>query len=157
METELSDADDSACLGADGVVPAIKAHQRRTPSDSSRRASMISVVEGEIVPRLLLLYGSARPAKTRVGASSTATGPDDVEELARVLLAHCPEAAYEFVEAVRHRGVAYDRICLGLLIPAAQRLAERWERRELSYHDLTQGLNALHAVVLGIGGAVESD
>jgi hypothetical protein len=157
METEHSDADVCACLGTDDAVPAKKTHQRRPPSDSSRRASLISVVESEIVPRLLLLYGSPGPARTRVGAASTATDPDDVEELVRVLLAHGRETAYEFVEAVRHRGIAYDRICLGLLIPAAHDLAERWERRELSYQELAWGLDALHAVVLEVGGAAESN
>lgn len=156
MATERFDAEDSACLGMDHAVPDAKANQRRPPSDSSRRAALTSMIEGEIVPRLLMLFRSAGPAKAGVGAASTATDPDDVEELARVLLAHCPEAAHEFVEAVRHRGVAYDRICLGLLIPAAHCLAERWERRELSFQELALGLNALHAVVREIGGAAES-
>lgn len=155
METEKSEADDSACLGTEDAVPERKARQRWPSSDDSRRASLISTLEGEIVPRLLMLYRSAGPAKTGVGSTRSATGPDDVEELARALLAHCPETAHEFVETVRQRGVAYDRICAGLLIPAAHRLAERWERRELSYQQLTLGLHALHAVVREVGGAAE--
>jgi hypothetical protein len=121
------------------------------------RATLISTLEGEIVPRLLMLSRSAGRAMTSAGAASTATGPDDVEELARVLLAHCPDSAQEFVEAVRQRGVPYDRICLGLLIPAAQHLAERWERRELSYQQLSLGLNTLRTVVVDVGGAAESN
>lgn len=156
MESGESDADEPAGLGTEDAVPERKAPPRWPSSDGSRRGELIGTLEGEIVPRLLMLYRSAGPAKTCVGAASTATGPDDVEELARVLLAYRPDTAYEFVEAVRQRGVPYDRICVGLLIPTAQRLAERWERRELSYRQLTLGLNALHAVVLEVGGAAES-
>lgn len=157
METEKSDADSSACLEADEAVPDGRANPRWSAGDRMRRASLISTLEGEIVPRLLMLSRSAGPARTSAGAASTATGPDDVEELARVLLAHCPDTAHEFVEAVRQRGVPYDRLCVGLLVPAAQRLAEQWERRELSYQQLSLGLNALRAVVLDVGGAAESN
>lgn len=157
METEKSDPDDSAGIGKDDAVSERTAHQRPPRSDGARRAALVGILEGEIVPRLLMLCRSAGPAKARVGAASTATGPDDVEELARVLLAHCPESAHEFVAAVRQRGVPCDRICLGLLIPAAHSLAQRWERRELSFQELMLGLNVLQAVVLGIGGAAESN
>lgn len=157
METEKSDPDDSAGIGTDDAVPERKAHPRPPRTDSARRAALVSTLEGEIVPRLLMLHRSAGHANARVVAASTSTGPDEVEKLARVLLVHCPETAHEFVAAVRRRGVPYDCICLGLLIPAAHCLAEQWERRELSFHELMLGLGVLQAVVLGIGGAAASN
>jgi len=138
-------------------MPEATALERWRSNVGSRRASLISTLEGEIVPRLLMLHRSTGTAESDAGAASNTTGPDDVEDLARVLLARYPAAAHEFVEAVRQRGVSNDRICLGLLIPAVQRLAERWERRELSYQQLTLGLNALRAMVLEVGDTAEGN
>ena len=156
MATDQPDADGPACLRTADAVASGDAHLPWSPGDQSRHASLIRTLEGEIVPRLLMLSRSAGPAKACVGAGGTATVPGDVEELARVLLAHCPDTAQEFVEAVRQRGVPHDGVFLGLLIPVARRLAERWERRELSHQQLAAGLNALQAVVLDFGAAESS-
>jgi MerR family transcriptional regulator, light-induced transcriptional regulator len=155
METEQSDSDDSAGIGTDTAVPARKASPRPPQTDRSRRSVLVSTLEGEIVPRLLMLHRAAGPAKLSIDVPSATTGASEVEELARALLAQSPETAHEFVEAVHQRGVPYDRICLGLLIPAAHFLAERWERRELGFQELMLGLGVLQAVVLGIGGAAD--
>jgi hypothetical protein len=122
---------------------------------SAQSAALVSTLEGEIVPRLLVLCRSTGQSGAIAGAAG-ATDPGDVEELARLLLAHGPALAYEFVAAVLQRGVPYDRICLDLLVPAAHRLAQQWECREIAYQEVAHGLSALHAVVLDIVGEARS-
>ena len=153
METKKSDAEETAGVAAAPGVREGQVDQHRPRNEGSRRTALVSTLEGEIVPRLLMLCRSADPDSAAAGAASTATDPGDVEELARLLLAHGPELACEFVAAVRERGVPFGRICLGLFVPAAHLLAERWERRELGFADLMRGLDALHAVILEISAA----
>jgi hypothetical protein len=143
--------------------------------EQSRRAALIRTIEGEMVPRLLMLCREA--GVERVRAADPATGPWssspwnpgpwtpgagdvgewDVEELARLLVAHGPEMAREFVETVRQRGVPYESICVELLAPTARRLAEQWEHWNLGYSDLALSLGNLTAVVMEIGAAGKID
>jgi hypothetical protein len=125
-------------------------------SEHPRRAALVSTIEGEIVPRLLMLRRSATPAPAEAGPEQGALDPDDVDELARLLVAHGPGLACAWVETIRQRGAPYDRICLDLLAPAAQRLVARWESQHFSYAELRNGLDALHAVVLEVSGAARS-
>lgn len=123
-------------------------------SSDSRRAALISTLEGEVVPRLLMLCRTANAQQASAGSRKT-TDRWDVEELARLLVAHGPETAWAFVEAVRQRGVPHERICLDLLVPVAHRLAEQWERRDFGHPELTLGLEGLLMVVVEIGKAAK--
>jgi hypothetical protein len=127
------------------------------PREQQRRAALVSTIEGEIVPRLLMLCRAATPARAKPQVGASALEPGDVEELARLLLAHGPGMACEYVEAIRQRGMPYDRICLDLLAPTARQLVDRWEHQDFSYPELTSSLDALHAVVLEVSGAARSD
>lgn len=123
--------------------------------DESRRcAELVGVIEGEILPRLLLLCRSSGPAARAQPAART--GDDEAAELARLLVAHGANMAREFIEAVRQSGVPYPVICTELLAPAARQLVDRWEQRDLGYGDLANGLDALRAVVSDIGGPARS-
>jgi hypothetical protein len=123
----------------------------------SRRAALISTIEGEMVPRLLMLRRTTGSEQSGASSADKATEPGDVEELARLLVAHGPEIAWAFVEAAHLRGVSYDRICVGLLAPAARRLAEQWEHRDVGKSELTLGLDGLRTVLLEIGNAAKNE
>jgi hypothetical protein len=155
----------------DRTVSEATADPARRPREQSRRAALIRTIEGEMVPRLLMLCREAGAERVRAGAAAQTspwtagpwtTGPGDieawdVEELARLLVAHGPEMAREFVETVRQRGVPYESICVELLAPTARRLAEQWEQWDLGYSDLALSLGNLTAVVLEIGAAGKVD
>jgi MerR family transcriptional regulator, light-induced transcriptional regulator len=147
MAIENSDPEEFARIAADTPVPPGAPDPRRPRSEQSRRAALVSTLEGEIVPRLLMLCRADSASIAGATGPADATDPGDVEELARLLLAHGPEMAYEFAEVLRHRGVTHDRIFLDLLAQAAFQLAERWESQDLDYPELMQGLGALQKVV----------
>jgi hypothetical protein len=46
---------------------------------------------------------------------------------------------------------------VGLLAPAARRLAEQWERRDFGKSELTLGLTGLRTVLLEIGNAAKNE
>jgi hypothetical protein len=147
MATETFDPDKFAGLTADTAAPEVAPDLPRCRSETARRAALVSTLEGEIVPRMLMLCRSDRAASTTSESSTPATDPGDVEEMARLLLAHGPEMAFEFAEVLRHRGITHDRIFLDLLAQAAFQLADRWESQDLDYPALMQGLGALRTVV----------
>jgi hypothetical protein len=156
MQSDKS-ASDSA-LGEELSFAAEDLHDADAPrmGEHPRRAALVSTIEGEIVPRLLMLCRAATPARAESGPARQALEPADVDELARLLLAHGPAMACAWVETIRQRGAPYDRICLDLLAPTARRLVEGWENQDFSYAALTGSLDALHAVVLEVSGAARS-
>jgi len=113
------------------------------------RRAITSTIEGDIVPRLLLMCRTHIAGQDQPPMPAS-PHPWDIDELARLLIAHGPETAWSFVEAVRHRGVPAHRICLELLAPTAHRLAEQWEQREFGEPELALGLDRLLTVLLGM-------
>lgn len=112
----------------------------QTRSEAARYARLVRVIEGEIVPRLLM---------SRAGAGTHAPSAD-VAELARLLLVHEGEIASEFVHMLRQHGALPERICLELLAPAARQLGELWARDACDFAELTTGLCRLQAVLLEV-------
>lgn len=157
MKTEQHALPDLVDSSTESPAPDSGAAPGRSRGDRARPTRLVSTIEGEIVPRLLMLRRSTVVAGTSTGWAAKATDPADVDELARLLIEHGPEMACAFVEAIHEQGVPYERICLQLLAPTARRLAERWENCDLRYPDLTLGLDALHAVVLEVSGAAKND
>jgi len=157
MQTDDSAPEDRAVHCTDQSATETTADPARPRSGHSRRTSLISTIEGEMVPRLLMLSRTAGAEQDSAGSPGNATNPWEVEELARLLVAHSPEIARAFVEAVSQRGVPYERICVGLIAPAARRLAEQCKHRDFGKSELALGLDGLRTVLLEIGNAAKND
>jgi hypothetical protein len=109
--------------------------------ESDRLARLIRTVEGEIVPRLLVsLSGS-------LAAAAEVPSRDAVCELTRLLLVSEESRAADLVRIVHEQGMSRNRICLGLIAPAARRLGELWERNECNFNQLMLGLSRLESVL----------
>jgi methanogenic corrinoid protein MtbC1 len=139
----LSQVEDGGCEGG-GLT-----------ASEARRARLVRTIEGEIVPRLVLarrVVGNGKePSPVESGGRSVdaADVPDatDVKELVRLLLAHDVAFASAYVETVRQRGAALDRVCLELLAPAARELGLMWEEDECDFMQVTVGLCRLHQLL----------
>ena len=115
--------------------------------DDERLRALARTIEAEIVPRLLMSF--ARSSRSN-DASNDGRGlpePGDMDELARLLLAHEAEVASAFVQIVRQRGTSAERICLDLLAPVAKRLGTLWESGLCDFNELTRGLERLQAIL----------
>jgi methanogenic corrinoid protein MtbC1 len=112
------------------------------------RARLVRVIEGEIVPRLVLTRG--HPPQPEVPHEAEGAPPPDatdVRELVRLLLAHDMGVALAYVETVRQRGATLDVVCLQLLAPAARELGLLWEEDECDFMQVTLALCRLHQVL----------
>lgn len=135
-------------LGGEAV-----ARQRR---ESGRL--LTSVVETEVIPRLLLARragSGAVPARDDGGSAPT---PEEVEELVALAVAHDGERASAYVEAVRAaRGASVETLYLDLLAPAARRLGELWTADLCTFADVTVALGRLQQVMRGLGPAFRGE
>lgn len=115
-------------------------------SRERERHRLRRIIEGEIVPRLLLVH-AAGPAEDE----GRRAGEDDVEELARLAVQHDAEMALAFVEALMGEGVGPDAARLGLLAPAVRRLGEQWEDDDCTFAQVSLGLSRLQQVLWRLG------
>lgn len=112
---------------------------RRGVADHER---LERTIEEQIIPRLMLMHGRMSEAVAGAPRPSGARRPrpEHVAELARLVIAPSLEPALLFVQGLRDRGMALERIYLELLVPAARLLGEMWNADYCSFTDVTIGL-----------------
>jgi methanogenic corrinoid protein MtbC1 len=118
-----------------------------------RVATLVSTIEAEIVPRMMLARRGTAEAAGAAGVPVDVPEPRDLDELTRLLLDHEVGVAKSYVDAVRARGVPLDSLCLALLAPAARRLGAMWEDDTADFATVTVGLCHLHEVLRQLGRA----
>lgn len=119
-----------------------------------RSISLGGLVEGEIIPRLLLAHCEAHPdghdiegrtSEPRPPGGRFETGEAELFST-RPLYLEADELLTE-VEAFLDRGVSVESIMVDLLAPSARRLGEMWEEDECDFVDVTMGLWRLQEVM----------
>jgi methanogenic corrinoid protein MtbC1 len=101
------------------------------------------IVEGEIIPRLMLVHRLER----QDGRESIPLSPDTIERFALYSLSSGHDSLMAIVGTLLQQGVALDSIYIDLLGPAARRLGEFWEDDRVSFADVTIALGRLQHVV----------
>ena len=96
------------------------------------RRSLLQIVRGEILPRLLT-------AHRRRGDEA------DPRRLARLAIGPKREGAADYLAYLRRRGCALEALLLDTLPLAARRLGALWERDSLDFVGVTEGLGRLSA------------
>ncbi len=119
--------------------------------DDERLSRLVRTIEGEIVPRLVVL--NQKPAQE----THYLPCEGDVQELVRILLSSHAGVASDVVASVRSRGAGLDAICLHLLAPAARELGRLWETDECNFLQVTVGLCTLHQLLRELSPQFRSD
>jgi MerR family transcriptional regulator, light-induced transcriptional regulator len=115
-------------------------------ADLEQERSLSRLIEGEIIPRLLVAHRS----DTRAGAVADGDGAiteDEVEAFAPLSLQVEADMLLEHVESILRRGVSVDTLLVDLLAPAARKLGEFWEEDRCDFVDVTMGLWRLQEIV----------
>lgn len=118
--------------------------------------SVNTIIEGEIIPRLLMAHSSG----ARQGVKAKQSRPIDPADAAR--FATLPlqlEAAglLEEVDVFIADGASVETICLDLLAPSARKLGEMWESDECDFLDVTMGLWRLQEVMREIAARAPTE
>lgn len=107
--------------------------------------SLASLVEGQIIPRLMLAHGVAVVALPF--ATVGRIEQDDVDALVPLALTCEAGDVLAQVERVIARGLGIDAIMVELLAPVARRLGTLWEEDRCDFVEVTMGLWRLQEVV----------
>lgn len=113
-------------------------------SQAQSPAMLAGVIEGEIIPRLMLAHRAAAAAKS---APCSALPPFDVEAFCELAVGPDHHAVMDAVQAWQDRGAALETLLLDLLAPAARRLGDLWSQDLCSFADVTVGLMRLQQAV----------
>ncbi len=107
-------------------------------------ALLVRIVEGEIIPRLMLAHKNEEPAPPRLAAQTRSPTPGEVEEFTRLALNQDQTVLDSYIQGMLESGCGMDDLMLDLLAPSARRLGEMWEEDECSFVEVTIGLSHLH-------------
>ena len=130
-----------------GVIgkPLERVRKRSASTVPEQHESVNAIIEGEIIPRLLMAHSSGEArVKTRRDRQITA---EDAVRFAALPLRLEAASLLEEVDAFIADGATVETICLDLLAPAARKLGEMWEHDECDFIDVTMGLWRLQEVM----------
>ncbi|MCU0760237.1 MAG: cobalamin-dependent protein [Steroidobacteraceae bacterium] len=149
MVREEDDASAERSRPAQGCSDAQVASQPR----QQRRDQLLQTIEGEIIPRLMLVHRVADGQREPAARAHLRPEAADVEMLARIVLEGDTERSLDFVEGLLQRGVPLDSIYLDLLAPTARHLGKMWETDQSDFMQVTIGLWRLQEVLHELGPA----
>ncbi|WP_086608766.1 cobalamin B12-binding domain-containing protein [Erythrobacter donghaensis] len=135
----------SAVLRGVITAPLERVRRLNVAADCDQNDSVNSVIENEIIPRLLMAHsGTEQRTKSRLLRSIT---PEDASRFAMLPLQLEAANLLEEVDGFIAKGASVESICLDLLAPAARKLGEMWESDECDFLDVTMGLWRLQEVM----------
>jgi methanogenic corrinoid protein MtbC1 len=144
----------SAALRGVIAAPLDRVRRRAVPSPD-QPDSVNSIIESEIIPRLLMAHAtSAGQARSRMFRSIT---PDEASRFALLPLRLEAASLLEEVNGFIGKGASVETICLDLLAPAARKLGEMWESDECDFLDVTMGLWRLQEVMREVAARSPAD
>lgn len=129
------------------------------PGHTQRAMSPIALarlIEGEIIPRLLMAHQSAARAEEAAPRAS-AVAPSEVVGFARLVLAEDLPVLLANAEGFVARGVEIDALYFDLFSPAAKLLGSMWEEDLCTFTDVTVGLCRLQQLVYEFSDRIRPD
>jgi methanogenic corrinoid protein MtbC1 len=122
-----------------------------------RLARLTHAIESEVVPRLVLARRAAPIGSSGSSRDVWTPSPEDVTELAGLVLAREAVVACSYVEAARARGASVEALYLDLLAPAARHLGELWTANLCGFAEVTVGLCRLHQMLRELSPAFQDE
>ncbi|MBC7770020.1 MAG: cobalamin B12-binding domain-containing protein [Phycisphaerales bacterium] len=115
------------------------------PSRRERSDELARIVEGEIIPRLMLVHQTcAEPEESR---RKIPLGPEATERFCEISLNGGRDSLLAVIGNLLQQGVSMETLYLDLLAPTARRLGEYWNEDRVSFADVTIALGRLQQVV----------
>jgi MerR family transcriptional regulator, light-induced transcriptional regulator len=139
MRTDAAPAEGS--LSAD--LPPTRENGNASPF--ARTSSVNSLIEEQIIPRLLLAHSADLPRSRATGTLSV--DPADAARFASLPLDLDADELFEVVDSFIQRGISIESVFVDLLAPSARRLGQHWEEDECDFLDVTMGLWRLQEVM----------
>ncbi len=128
----------------------------RTRVENDHARSLSALIEGEIIPRLVVAHTTHAPA-IALAPTNDIIDAAEVEALAPLALQIDADSLLSYIEAILARGVSVDTVMVDLLAPTARLLGEYWENDQCDFIAVTMGLWRLQEVVHEIACRAPAD
>lgn len=135
-----------SALQGDDDEPMCSTDEQMDEIGQSMLSRLRKVIEGDLVPRLMLAVDTPRRESTDMHVVERLQ--ESVDEFVQLLIAHDASIASRYVGMLRADGMPLSTLYLDLLAPAARRLGEMWDKDECSFTDVTIGVCRMHQVIL---------
>jgi methanogenic corrinoid protein MtbC1 len=122
---------------------------------SECQSSILSIIESEIIPRLLKAERVDTSHLSLVPPSRLMPSQQEIETFVGLCIAQDPTVAQSFVNRLLAEGLNTEHIFLELITPAARYLGIQWETDRMDFSQVTHGLVRLHAIAHEIGFAYQ--
>ena len=114
-------------------------------------ASLMEILESQIIPNLLKANESAAPFFSTDGVRTELPTEDEIAQFAALCVESNPDAPDLFVQAMMSEGLSSEAIFLHLLAPAARHLGYLWEEDLCDFTQVTIGLVRMQQLTLRLG------
>lgn len=119
------------------------------------QSSILSIIEAQIIPRLLKAERVNGNNLTLVPASRAMPSKEEIDSFVELCVSQDPFVAMIFVNKLLEEGLNTEHIFLELITPAARALGIQWDLDRMDFVDVTHGLVRLHAIAHEIGFAYQ--
>lgn len=119
------------------------------------QSSILSIIESEIIPRLLKAERVDSSHLSLVPPSRAMPSEKEIETFVTLCISQDPHVAQAFVNRLLAEGLNTEHIFLQLITPAARYLGTQWETDRMDFSQVTHGLVRLHAIAHEIGFAYQ--
>lgn len=149
-------AADATMLSRDFGLDSDRLASFRLRADVDYDRSLSTLIESEIIPRLIVAHSVDEAIITKSGHDEMIE-PGEVETLAPLALQIEASALLAHIETVLARGVSVDTVMVDLLAPTARLLGQYWDDDLCDFIDVTMGLWRLQEVVHEIASRMPAD
>jgi len=120
-------------------------------SKDSCQASLMEILESQIIPNLLKVNESASPFFSTDRVRTNLPTQEEITRFAQLCIESDADAPDTFVQSLIAEGLASDAIFLHLLAPAARHLGYLWEDDICDFTQVTIGLVRMQQMTLRLG------
>jgi methanogenic corrinoid protein MtbC1 len=117
----------------------------------------LSIVESQIIPRLLVSDRIGKPHLTLVSSSKAMPSKKEIEIFTDLCSSDSSKDAQSFVDDLLNKGLSKEDIFLELITPAAQYLGSQWDDDRMDFSQVNLGLVRLHSIANEIRCTSKSD
>ena len=116
------------------------------------KTSLLSVIESQIIPRLLDAHPSVKALDLEhAQADLVAASEQDMLDFAQACLATDSQAVFNHLDVLRDKGLGTQTVFLDVITPAARYLGDLWEQDKMDFTLVAQGLLRMHHAMRHLG------
>lgn len=116
------------------------------------KTSLLSVIESQIIPRLLDAHQSTESATWGTSpAQEVLATEQDMLDFAQACLHIDAKTVFTHLDDLRAKGLTQQTIFLDIITPAARHLGDLWEQDKLDFTWVAQGLLRMHHAMRHLG------